>query len=213
MSCWAKPVLGVFCAALVLTNAACGRISIAPTCPSELQIGESGAVRANATNPGAIPTYQWEVIPSSAGTLAEPTAADTTFVATEVGDVTLRLTAADGLFQMIDECEVVVLDTISFTIALSASPTAPSVGQSVTLTCVSTGNAVATSFVLEQITGVEVALTDVDGGVARFTSDTAGTLGFRCTGSTGDGRRTTDAEVSLTVADSGVDDRPSRPDR
>ena len=143
MSCWAKPVLGIFCAALVLTSAACGRITIAPTCPSELEVDESGAVRANAVNPGAIPTYQWEVIPSSAGTLANSTVANTAFSASEVGVVTLRLTAADGLFQMIDECDIVVLDTVIFTIALIASPSAPSVGQSVTLNCVSTGNAVA----------------------------------------------------------------------
>ena len=186
---------------------------IAPTCPSELEVGESGAVRANAVNPGAIPTYQWEVIPSSAGTLANSTVANTAFSASEVGVVTLRLTAADGLFQMIDECDIVVLDTVIFTIALIASPSAPNVGQSVTLNCVSTGNAVAKSFVLEQIAGVDVALTEVDDGVSMFTPDATGTLGFRCTGSTGDGLRTTVSEISLTVSDSDVDDRPSRPGR
>lgn len=213
MLCWVKPIWVISCAAFLLTNAACGRITIAPSCPSELQVGESGAVRANAVNPGAIPTYQWEVIPASAGTLADPAVENTTFVATEVGDVTLRLTAADGLFQMIDECDIVVLDSVSFTIALSASPSTPSVGQSVTLTCVSTGNVVATSFVIEQIDGEEVTITEVDQGVAVFTPGAAGTLGFRCTGSTGDDLRTTVAEVNLAVSDSGEDDRPSRPGR
>ena len=35
----------------------CTSISIAPLCPDELEVGESGTVRANERDPGAIPTY------------------------------------------------------------------------------------------------------------------------------------------------------------
>jgi len=84
--------------------AGCTAISIAPSCPDELTVGESGPIVANQRDEGGIPTYLWEVFPGTAGTVAAPVVPSTTFTAAEEGVVTLRLTASDGLYQMIAEC-------------------------------------------------------------------------------------------------------------
>ena len=92
------------CVAAALTVAGCTAISIAPSCPEELTVGESGPIEANQHDEGGIPTYLWEVFPATAGTVAAPAAPSTTFTAAEEGIATLRLTASDGLYQMIAEC-------------------------------------------------------------------------------------------------------------
>lgn len=57
----------------------CTKISVAPSCPNELQVDESGPLIANEENPGAIAKYSWEVIPSEVGQVTDPTKPTTTF--------------------------------------------------------------------------------------------------------------------------------------
>ncbi|MCG3131320.1 MAG: hypothetical protein FLDDKLPJ_02110 [Phycisphaerae bacterium] len=85
-------------------------ISIQPSCPAELAVGESGSLQSGARNAGQIATFLWEVFPAEAGRIADPTDADTTFTAVQPGTATLRLTASDGLFQVISQCETVIND-------------------------------------------------------------------------------------------------------
>ena len=57
---------------MLLGLVGCGRISIAPSCPPDLRVGDGGTVEANVQDPGAIPKYLWQVIPSDMATLDEP---------------------------------------------------------------------------------------------------------------------------------------------
>ena len=82
----------------------CDSISIEPSCPAELAVGESGTVAANEQNPGAIPTYLWQVFPPDAGTFTNPQELVTEFQALKEGEVVIRLTAGDGLYQVVSAC-------------------------------------------------------------------------------------------------------------
>ena len=86
-------------------------ISIAPSCPNELQVNESAPVLANEINPGAIAKYFWEVIPPQVGRVIDPTKPSTMFEATSEGEAVIRLTASDGLFQVISQCQTRVAGT------------------------------------------------------------------------------------------------------
>ena len=83
----------------------CTGISIAPSCPNELKAGESAPLLANEINPGAIAKYLWEVVPPQVGRVTDPTKPSTTFEAVVEGDAVIRLTASDGLYQVISQCQ------------------------------------------------------------------------------------------------------------
>jgi hypothetical protein len=83
----------------------CTGISVAPSCPNELRVGESAPLLANEINPGAIAKYLWEVVPPQVGQVTDPTKPSTTFKAVSEGDAVIRLTASDGLYQVISQCQ------------------------------------------------------------------------------------------------------------
>ena len=89
----------------LLTLGGCTGISVAPSCPNELQVGESAPLLANEINPGAIAKYLWEVIPPQLGQVTDPTKPSTMFKATSEGEAVIRLTASDGLYQVISQCQ------------------------------------------------------------------------------------------------------------
>lgn len=96
----------------LLAPGGCTGISVAPSCPNELQVGESAPLLANETNPGAIAEYLWEVIPPQLGQVTDPTKPSTMFKATGEGDAAIRLTASDGLYQVIARCQIRVAGTL-----------------------------------------------------------------------------------------------------
>lgn len=89
----------------------CTGISVAPSCPNELAVGASAPLLANEFNPGAIAEYAWEVIPPQLGKVTDPTKPSTMFEATSEGDAVIRLTASDGLYQVISQCQIRVAGT------------------------------------------------------------------------------------------------------
>lgn len=183
----------------------CTAISISPTCPASLMVGESGEVHANVVDPGGAPRYQWEVIPAAAGTFANAQAANTSFQALKEGDATLRLTASDGLFFMMDECMTRIEGTVSgLVVILSAAPGDVMVDETATLTCASVGGTEAVSFVIFQTEGQQVELAPAGLGVRRFTPDRAGDLVFECIGIDAEGEQSDPARISLVVQDAPV---------
>jgi len=94
---------------VLLAAGGCTGISVAPSCPNELQVGESAPLLANELNPGAIAKYVWEVIPPEVGRVTDPTKPSTMFEATGEGEAVIRLTASDGLYQVISQCETRVM--------------------------------------------------------------------------------------------------------
>ena len=177
----------------------CTRISVEPSCPNELAVGESGAVQANETNPGAIPTYLWETFPSSAGEFAVPDAPVTTFQAKEPGNVTIRLTAADGLYQVVSECHTTVTEAEGVAVSLSVEPDSPVVGESAMLVCRSTGETVAEVRTIEQTDGTVVELNLVSEGVSTFTPDEPGEFTFTCVGDSRGGQESEPSTLIVTV--------------
>lgn len=177
----------------------CTAISIAPTCPEELRVGESGTVHANEKDAGAIPTYRWEVFPSDAGVFEDSTATETAFEARKEVDVVIRLTASDGLYQVISQCSTRIRGAIAVAVALEASPNPALVGETVTLTCSSIGEGDAVAPAIEQVEGDDVELTDVSDGVAEFTPTQIGDRTFRCVGESADGEQSEPAFVTVVV--------------
>jgi hypothetical protein len=96
----------------LLVFGGCTGISVAPSCPNELQVNESAPVLANENNPGAIAKYFWEVIPPQVGRVTDPTKPSTMFKATSEGEAVIRLTASDGLYQVISQCQIRVAGTL-----------------------------------------------------------------------------------------------------
>lgn len=90
----------------LLAPGGCTGISIAPSCPNELQVNESAPLLANEINPGAIAKYFWEVIPPQVGKVTDPTKPSTMFKATSEGVAVISLTASDGLYQVISQCQI-----------------------------------------------------------------------------------------------------------
>src|SRR3990172_4818609 len=108
-SAYQQPVLTLLA---LLAIGGCTGISIAPSCPNELQVGESAPVLANEFNPGAIAKYVWEVLPPQIGRVIDPTKPSTMFEATSEGEAVIRLTASDGLYQVISQCQTRVAGTL-----------------------------------------------------------------------------------------------------
>jgi hypothetical protein len=178
------PVVHAIAATLaVIMMAGCKEpITIDPTCPSSLRVGETGPVRSNVSNPGGIPEYTWEVFPPDAGQFANPFAPDTEFTPDFEGDAIIRLTASDGLFQVISQCMTTVADFVGVSVALTASTATALVGEEVTLTCTNNGTIPSTLLAITQTDGAVVDLTSASDGVATFTPTEIGDLTFRCVG-------------------------------
>ncbi|MGB0716827.1 MAG: hypothetical protein ACPGXK_13170 [Phycisphaerae bacterium] len=178
----------------------CSPISIEPSCPNTLRVGESGPVSSNVVNPGGIPTYFWEAFPDGAGTFASATSPDTDFTPAIEGDVVIRLTAADGFYQVVSQCVISVEGTLGPTVTFSAAPQAALVGEPVALTCESTGSDPIGIFSVVQTSGGDVALTDgTEPGTATFTPTEIGDLTFRCVGETDNGLQSEAAFLVVTV--------------
>lgn len=191
--------LRIICAlTAVALSGGCFAISANPSCPVELVVGDAGPVAANERDPGGIPSYLWEVIPSDAGTFGSPAAADTTFTAQRAGPATIRLTASDGLFQVVADCTTQIIEGL-VEVALSASPVTAVSGDAVTLTCTSTGATPAAALVIQQTNGLTIELTSLGPGSARFTAEDVGILTFECVGETAGGLGGDPATVVVTV--------------
>jgi len=162
--------------ALIVLPIGCTRITIAPECPETLRVGESGDVRANQENPCAIATYLWEVFPPEAGSFFNETQPNTTFEAAAEGTATLRLTASDGLFQMIDECTTTISGVEGAGVALSADPNPALVGDTVTLTCTDNGTLPSVVLAITQTEGGSVDLSQTAPGMASFITTEIGDL-------------------------------------
>lgn len=185
---------------LMLTVAGgCTSISVAPSCPSELELGESGSVWANEQNPGGIPSYKWEVLPAGAGTFADSAKANTSFHAEQPGDAVLRLTASDGLFQVVGECRLTIQGVSGVAVSLSVDPDPIVIGGTAILFCASVGETQAVTRTLEQTDGDTVTLSPISEGVATFIPDQIGDLSFSCTGESEAGDRGPPSTVSVSV--------------
>lgn len=174
-------------------------IWIDPECPETLRIGQTGDVVANEENPGAVPRYRWTVSPSDAGTFAAPTQADTRFTGRKAGEATLTLTAADGLFQVIDTCKVSITET-ELGVSLGFAPASPIVNDPVTLTCESVGSIEAVLLLITQTSGTDVQLTRVSPGVVTFTPTRTGALGFQCVGQSATGASSDPVPLEVTIS-------------
>jgi hypothetical protein len=186
----------------------CFKISINPTCPATVSVGDTGDLVANEVDPGAIPTYLWEAFPATAVQIADPAVPTTTFEAMAIGEVTFRLLASDGLFQVVDTCRTQIATapvTVTVTVTLVAVPQRLAQGESTLLTCTSTGATPAVSFVVDQLDGPLAELTTVSPGVAVAILNVAGDAVFRCIGTDADANSSDPALVTVTVT------RPSRP--
>ncbi len=182
----------------VALSGGCFAISADPACPVELLVGDAGPVSANERDPGGIPSYLWEVFPTDAGTFGNAAAANTTFTAQRAGPATIRLTASDGLFQVVADCTTQIIEG-PVEVALSASPSTAESGDAVTLVCTSTGATPAASLVIQQTDGPTIELINLGPGSARFTAADAGTLTFDCVGETAGGLGGDPATVVVTV--------------
>ncbi len=175
-------------------------IAIQPSCPAEMEVGQSGIVLSAVENPGSAARYRWEAIPSSAGVFANANAADTTFTARAPGTAFLRLTASDGLFQVISECETTIVASEDVVVAFEAEPDEVDSGDTVTLTCSDIGTPEVVEFVITQTEGETVELDEQDFGEFEFTApDGDDVLEFECVGSDADGNESRVARVSVTV--------------
>lgn len=203
---------GVAVTALLIGG--CTGISVNPTCPEELAIGESGPVVANERNPGAIAEYLWEVSPALAGTFEDPELPVTTFEASAAGSVIIRLTASDGLFVAVAECRTQVRPPAP-QVSLTGEPAEATVGEEVMLICSSVGQPQAVSYGIEQEDGDSVDLTPVSEGTASFQASSVGSVTFRCIGVGEDGQASEPATVTVSVSEApdGTDDDGDRPTR
>ena len=186
--------------------AGCFKISISPTCPVTMSAGDSGDLTAHEQTPGAIATYLWEAFPPASVQIADPALNNTTFQALSEGEVTIRLTANDGLFVVQGTCKTLVgTPAVSVAVTLVANPQSFPQGDSTLLTCTSSGASPVVSFVVDQLDGPLADLTTVAPGVAVAIIDATGDAIFRCFGTDADGNRSDPALVTVTVT------RPGRP--
>lgn len=182
--------------------AGCESISVAPSCPQQLAVDESGPVQANEMTPGAIATYLWEAIPETGGVFADPTAPTTTFLALAEGEITLQLTASDGLFQVISTCVTIVGGDGSagdVEVSLARTSMSPVVDDLVTIACSSVGETEAVTFVVTQTDGPTVNLSELFAGVFLFTATQVGDLQFECVGESESGQQSPSATLTVTV--------------
>ncbi|UCE60598.1 MAG: hypothetical protein JSU63_02375 [Phycisphaerales bacterium] len=197
----------------------CTGISIQPSCPKELTPGESGPVKANQHNEGAIAKYTWEVFPSDAGAIEDPAIPATMFEAVEVGEVTIRLTASDGLYQVISQCVTEVVSFTEVTLSLAAEPDSPEVGDEVTLRCTTERLITSITRTVEQTAGGTVELNVVAEGVVTFTPSVGDDYTFRCVAQNAAGDQAESDLLTVAVPtspddpDNGNDNGSDRPDR
>ncbi len=190
-------------AAGLLALCGCTSISIQPSCPAELQVGESGPVRANELNPGAIPIYEWEVFPADAGSFENRAAANTNFQALKEGTAEIRMTAGDGIYEVRASCQTIIRGAAAVAVSMAAVPSSPTVGQTVTLTCQSVGQTAATTFTIRQVEGPSIRLTQTAPGVVTLVPAITGTPRFECVGETADGQMSSPNLLTLTVTAGG----------
>jgi hypothetical protein len=175
-----------------------------------LRVGESRALEANEQTPGAIATYLWQVFPASAGKIDGPTMADTSIEALQEGEMIVRLTASDGLFQVVADCIVPVVGLAPVEIALTASPNPGETGERVRLTCQSTGTVQAISHTISQLNGTPVELVVESDGVVTFVTEQVGARSFLCFAESPDGMITDPVSTIVTIEESGNDRIPPR---
>ncbi len=201
-----RGLVGVGCVVVVAALlGGCTSISVAPSCPETLRVGDTGEVRANGANAGAIATHLWEVFPTDAGSFADPDAANTTFLAEAEGGVVIRLTASDGIWQVVEQCATTIEGFVELALFLTADPTAPVVGEEVTLACQSTGSLDAENVTIVQFSGETVDLSDMRRGTTKFTPSVAGDIVFGCTGEGPDGTPAESAELPVTIGEAPPD--------
>ncbi len=188
-------VVGVALMAVV----GCTAISIQPSCPKQLDVGETGGLSANQLMPGAVPTYLWTVEPATAGTITDPTLPDTDFTAAREGTARFVLTASDGLFQVISFCESQIGSGSGVAVSLSASSSTVVIGDTVTLTCTSTGSVEATTFVIDQVQGATIELNQVSSAAVSFAPSAEGVPRFQCVGQDANGVASDAVFVNITV--------------
>ena len=184
---------------VVALCAGCTSISIQPSCPNELAVGESGRVAANELNPGEIATYLWQAFPSNAGSFADPSQPTTTFQAERTGEVVIRLTASDGLYQVISSCVTSIVESAEVAVSLTADVTEAAVDGPVGLTCTSIGTSFALGVTIVQDGGVAGTLTEVQVGTSEFLATESGEATFSCTGIDINGELSAPATVTVTI--------------
>ena len=144
-------------------------------------------------------SFLWEVFPEDAGTIINAQSPDAQFEAQrEVGAV-LRLTASDGLFQVISQCTTQIEGFLGVAVALEADPIAALVGETVTLSCSNDGTLEPVIVAISQESGVIVALTEQSPGVWTFVPTDIGDLTFRCVGETDLGVQSEAVTVTVSV--------------
>lgn len=184
---------------LVALCAGCTSISIQPSCPNELAVGESGRVAANELNPGEIATYLWQVFPPDAGSFDNSDQPTTTFQAARTGEVLIRLTASDGLYQVISACVTNIVESAEVAVSLTADVTEAAVDEPVRLMCTSIGASFALGVTIVQVGGAAGALTEVLAGTSEFRATESGEATFSCTGIDIDGELSAPATVTVTI--------------
>ena len=184
---------------LVALGAGCTSISIQPSCPNELAVGESGRVAANELNPGEIATYLWQVFPADAGTFADPRLPTTTFQAAKTGEVLIRMTASDGLYQVISSCVTNIVQPDDVAVSLTADVSEAAVDEPVVLTCTSIGASEALGRTIVQVGDATGTLTEVLVGTSEFRATEAGEATFSCTGIDINAQLSDPATVIVTI--------------
>lgn len=184
---------------LIALCAGCTSITIEPSCPAELAVGQSGRVAANQTNPGEIATYLWRVFPADAGSFENSTQATTTFLAANTGDVLIRLTASDGLYQVVSSCVTRIVEPTEVAVSLTADVTEAAVDEPVGLTCTSIGASFALGVTIVQVDGAAGTLTEVLVGASEFLATEPGEATFSCTGIDINGELSAPATVTVTI--------------
>lgn len=194
-------------AGMLLTGACgCEQITIMPSCPTSVAVGEFAEVHANQQNPGAIASYFWEVFPATAGVFANPLSPDTTFQGLEEGPAVIRLSASDGLFQVVDDCTVSVSGTVQLAVSISATPITVQAGDEVILACISVGETDATELTVERIGGPDVELIAIEQGIFTFDApEETGAIEFRCIGEDAAGSQSQPSLVTVTVVEPPAD--------
>ena len=210
---WRTWIRLVTCAFGIGLINACTGISIAPSCPNELEVDESGVIAANVINPGAVAWYEWQAIPADAGSFDDRTQPITRFTASKTGEVTIQLTAGDGLYLVQSACKISVVGAqspggLGIVVSLSANPPQPETGGVVTVTCRSIGDIPAVSFDIQRVAGLEFEFDRFSPNSIRFVPTETGSVTFQCFGQATDGTEGNPATLMLNITPgSGGDDR------
>lgn len=183
-----------------VTHVADVAVTLAPTCPGLLNVGQSGPVQANEQNATDTTVFTWEVSPADAGTFTDPNSADTRFEPTQAGEAVLQITAVEGSSEVVAECATTVQAVAGVAVELSIDPNPPVVGQEAVLTCTSVGEVAAVVLSVAEVDGDTVTPLDVDvPGVAPITPTTAGEMTFSCVGAALTGDTTEPLLLTVTV--------------